>query len=123
MVAVSVPVQPFTPTSVQREALDALSQTRTAGFKGGLVVMATGLGKTWLAAFDATRPEFRRSVRRAPRRDSAETREVFRAIRPDSTVGLVMGDQDEADADIVLATVQSLSRRLTACTPNGSTTS
>ena len=113
VVAVSAPVQPFTPTSVQREALDALSQTRTAGFKGGLVVMATGLGKTWLAAFDATRPEFRRVLFVAHREEILQqTREVFRAIRPDSTVGLVMGDQDEADADIVLATVQSLSRRL-----------
>ena len=61
-------MQPFTLTSVQREALDALSQTRMAGFKGGLVVMATGLGKTWLAAFDATRRSFARFCRRAPRR-------------------------------------------------------
>ncbi len=113
VVAVAPPSQPFAPTSVQREALEALSQTRSAGFGGGLVVMATGLGKTWLAAFDATRPEFRRVLFVAHREEILQqTREVFRAIRPDSTVGLVMGDQDDADADIVLATVQSLSRRL-----------
>ena len=60
VVAVAPLSQPFAPTSVQSEALEALSRTRNAGFGGGLVVMATGLGKTWLAAFDATRPEFRR---------------------------------------------------------------
>lgn len=113
VVAVALPSQPFAPTSVQREALEALTQTRVAGFGGGLVVMATGLGKTWLAAFDATRPEFRRVLFVAHREEILQqTREVFRAIRPDSTVGLVVGDQDDADADIVLATVQSLSRRL-----------
>src|SRR5262249_45378874 len=43
---------PVTPTTVQRAALAALEQTRAAGNKAGLVVLATGLGKTWLSAFD-----------------------------------------------------------------------
>src|SRR5699024_2864605 len=41
------------PYPVQMEALDALQQTRYQGFKRGLVVLATGMGKTFLAAFDA----------------------------------------------------------------------
>ncbi len=48
------------PWTVQAEALTALTATRIDGHTAGLVVMATGLGKTWLAAFDATRPEFTR---------------------------------------------------------------
>src|SRR5215472_5183944 len=43
---------PPAPRPVQREALVALEQTRLEGFRRGLAVMATGLGKTWLAAFD-----------------------------------------------------------------------
>ena len=113
VVAVAPPSDAPTPTSVQAEALEALAESRVEGFAGGLVVMATGLGKTWLAAFDATRPQFRRVLFVAHREEILlQTREVFRQIRPDASVGLVMGDQDDAGADVVLATVQSLSRRL-----------
>jgi len=31
-----------------------------AGNRAGLVVVATGLGKTWLSAFDTSRAEFQR---------------------------------------------------------------
>ncbi|MFM8213538.1 MAG: HIT domain-containing protein, partial [Pirellula sp.] len=41
------------PHAIQREALAALAQTRLDGNRAGLVVLATGLGKTYLAAFDA----------------------------------------------------------------------
>ena len=43
---------PPDPNELQREALAALDATRRAGRRRALVVMATGLGKTWLAAFD-----------------------------------------------------------------------
>jgi superfamily II DNA or RNA helicase/HKD family nuclease len=113
VVAVAPPAELPTPTSVQVEALEALAASRAEGFAGGLVVMATGLGKTWLAAFDATRPQFRRVLFVAHREEILlQTREVFRQVRPDASVGLVMGEQHDAGADVVLATVQSLSRRL-----------
>ena len=44
--------EPVAPREVQQEALTALEQTRIEGHAAGLVVLATGLGKTWLAAFD-----------------------------------------------------------------------
>ena len=48
------PVEPPPePHALQKEALKALEKTRASGKKAGLVVMATGLGKTWLAAFDS----------------------------------------------------------------------
>lgn len=82
--------------------------------------MATGLGKTWLAAFDATRPQFRRVLFVAHREEILlQTRDVFRQIRPNASVGLVMGEQHDAKADVVLATVQSLSRRLDQIAPDG----
>src|SRR5690606_31310966 len=43
---------PPTPNGVQREALQALARSRAEGHRRALVVLATGLGKTWLAAFD-----------------------------------------------------------------------
>jgi len=48
------------PTKIQLEALDALAASRKGGYRRGLVVLATGLGKTWLAAFDAVRMGARR---------------------------------------------------------------
>ncbi len=44
---------PPQPTTVQLAALPKQDATRQAGFRRGLVVLATGLGKTWLSAFDA----------------------------------------------------------------------
>ncbi len=107
------PTQPVSPTVVQREALDALESTRAEGFGAGLVVMATGLGKTWLAGFDSSRPAIRRVLFIAHREEIlTQTRSVFRQIRPDAKIGFVQGSRNETEADIVLATVQSLSKRL-----------
>jgi len=66
---------PPQPTSMQLEALEALADSRNSGFRRGLVVLATGLGKTWLAAFDSTRSSTRvqaaaRPVVRVDRRPS-----------------------------------------------------
>lgn len=44
---------PPEPHEIQREALAALAATRTEGNRAGLVVLATGLGRTWLSAFDS----------------------------------------------------------------------
>jgi superfamily II DNA or RNA helicase/diadenosine tetraphosphate (Ap4A) HIT family hydrolase len=110
---VSPPLQPFSPTPVQAGALAKLTRTRADGFGAGLVVMATGLGKTWLAGFDSARPQFRRVLFLAHREEILhQTREVFRRLRPDASVGYVMAGRKDSEADIVLATVQTLTRRL-----------
>ena len=59
-VAEEAPEPMARPRAIQQEALKALEDTREAGFSAGLVVLATGLGKTWLSTFDSNRPEFRR---------------------------------------------------------------
>ena len=48
------------PNEVQAEALEALKLSRNDGARAGLVVLATGLGKTWLAAFDVEAFEAKR---------------------------------------------------------------
>ena len=80
------PATPPAPRPVQRDALTALEQTRLDGFRRGLVVMATGLGKTWLAAFDTARPQFRRVLFVAHREEILrQSLEVFRKVQPDAT--------------------------------------
>jgi len=101
------------PTQVQREALDALERTRAVGFEAGLVVMATGLGKTWLAAFDSTRPHIRRVLFVAHREEILrQSRDVFRRVRPDGEFTMFMGDDRDLSGHVVFAGIQSLVRNL-----------
>jgi superfamily II DNA or RNA helicase/diadenosine tetraphosphate (Ap4A) HIT family hydrolase/HKD family nuclease len=111
-------VQPAEPRPIQREALDALEHTRLAGYRAGLVVMATGLGKTWLAAFDTARPQFRRILFVAHREEILrQSRDVFRKVQPDGDFGLYYGGERRPDARVVFASVQTLARRLDAFEP------
>ena len=99
------------PTTVQMEALDALVDTRDAGFRRGLVVLATGLGKTWLAAFDSTRMGARRVLFVAHREEILnQAAQTFIRIKPKSRVGLYTGQSHDAEVDVLCASVQTLAR-------------
>jgi superfamily II DNA or RNA helicase/diadenosine tetraphosphate (Ap4A) HIT family hydrolase len=100
------------PNRVQQEALLALEATRAAGNSAGLVVLATGLGKTWLSAFDTNRPEFKRVLFVAHREEIlAQAIKTFRRIRSSAHLGHYMGQTREPDADIVFASIQTLGRQ------------
>lgn len=101
------------PHAVQREALAALEATRAASERAGLVVLATGLGKTWLAAFDAARPEFARVLFVAHREEILQQAlATFVRIRPQSSAGLYTGAERLPQADMVFASVQTLGRQV-----------
>lgn len=105
--------EPVQPWSVQQEAIAALQGTRIEGHRAGLVVMATGLGKTWLSAFDSTNPAFRRVLFVAHRDEIlATSRDVFRKVRPGSRLTMFTGGTKQPDGDVVFASVQSLQRNL-----------
>lgn len=113
LVADEEPEPPIAPWSVQEEALAALVATRAEGHRAGLVVMATGLGKTWLAAFDSTRPEFGRALFLAHRREIlTQARDVFRRVRPGSTLSMYVDGVRDSEGDVVFGSVQSLQRHL-----------
>jgi superfamily II DNA or RNA helicase len=74
--------------------------------------MATGLGKTWLAAFDSSNPRFRRVLFIAHREEILnQALATFRRIRPESSIGLYSGAERTTDAEILFASIQTLSRR------------
>ncbi|WP_137148199.1 DUF3427 domain-containing protein [Mycolicibacterium sp. CR10] len=101
------------PRPIQREALRALAETRSDGFRAGMVTMATGLGKTWLAAFDAAQMGVARVLFIAHRDEILkQSRDVFRQVMPTATMGLFTGDDKQPDADFVFATVQTMWRYL-----------
>jgi superfamily II DNA or RNA helicase len=110
---IDVPEEPPKPRPIQEEALRALAQSRSEGFRAGMVTMATGLGKTWLAAFDTARPEVRRVLFVAHREEILkQSRDVFRQVIPDASLGLYYGGEKQPTSDIVFASVQTLSRSL-----------
>lgn len=88
------PEAPPTPHEVQAEALAALEATRREGNSAGLVVLATGLGKTWLSAFDSDRPEFKRVLFVAHREEIlAQAMQTFRRVRPQAVLGRYTGKE------------------------------
>jgi len=100
---------PPTPSSVQVEALFALRATRDEGFRRGLVVLATGLGKTWLAAFDAKQLGARRVLFVAHREEILnQAAETFLRIRPNARVGFYAGQSKDMEAEILCASIQTL---------------
>ncbi|MCK0154031.1 DUF3427 domain-containing protein [Alcanivorax sp. S6407] len=102
---------PPVPTPVQSEALTALDKTREEGFGRGLVVLATGLGKTWLSAFDAKQMGARRILFVAHREEILkQAAETYIRIRPKSRVGYYMGSVRNKSVDILCASVQTLGK-------------
>jgi len=112
-----VPMEPLppavTPHSIQKEALIKLEDTRRAGNKAGLVVLATGLGKTWLAAFDTNRPDFGRVLFVAHHEEIlAQAMQTFRRIRPDARLGNYDRNSKDTRADVLFASIQTLAKRV-----------
>jgi len=102
---------PPVPSTIQKQALDALMASREEGYRRGLVVLATGLGKTWLAAFDTQAMGARNVLFVAHREEILDqAAATFLRIRPQSRVGYYAGQQRDMDANILCASVQTLSK-------------
>lgn len=102
---------PPEPTKIQHEALAALTASREGGYRRGLVVLATGLGKTWLAAFDAVRMGARRILFVAHREEIlGQAAATFVRILPKKRVGYYTGRSRDADVDVLCASVQTLAK-------------
>jgi HKD family nuclease len=97
------------PRGAQIEALYYLKEARLEGVSKGVVVAATGVGKTHLAAFDAMR--FKRVLFIAHRDEIVkQAHDVFQTLRPEAELGFYTGEQKDMGADIYFSTVQTLSR-------------
>lgn len=96
------------PHCIQVEALQALEASRRNGLHAGLVVLATGLGKTWLSAFDSRR--FDRVLFVAHREEIlAQAMATYRQIRPEARFGRYSGTAKE-EGEIIFASIQTLGR-------------
>lgn len=99
------------PHKIQAEALELLQETRADGHIAGLVVLATGLGKTWLSAFDSA--AYKRVLFVAHREEIlTQALETFRLIRPHDVLGRYTGEEKAASASVLFASIQTLSRQV-----------
>lgn len=104
------PSEPVEPHPIQQEALKALTETRRQGNQAGLVVLATGLGKTWLSAFDSA--GFDRVLFVAHREEILnQALGTFRRIRPETSLGKYGGGERDRDADVIFASIQTLGQK------------
>ncbi len=95
------------PKEAQIEALYNLKKAREEHLDRAIVVAATGIGKTYLAAFDSRK--FKKVLFVAHREEILkQAMQTFANVRKESTVGLFSGERKEKDCDVVLATVQTL---------------
>ena len=99
----------YEPRGAQIEALCALEHTRLEGAKRALVVAATGVGKTYLAAFDSK--GFKRVLFVAHREEILKQAAVsFHNVRNSDDYGFFDGTEKSMDKSVIFASVATLGR-------------
>lgn len=104
----------FQPRGAQIEALYALKDSRKEGAAKGLVQAATGVGKTYLAAFDSVSYEHVLFV--AHREEILkQAAQSFRNVRNSDDYGFFDGKQKDTDKAVIFASVSTLGRANYLC--------
>lgn len=99
----------FQPRGAQIEALYALEDSRSEGATKGLVQAATGVGKTYLAAFDSKKYE--RVLFVAHREEILKQAAIsFKNVRDSDDYGFFYGKQKDTDKPVIFASVATLGR-------------
>ena len=99
----------YEPRGAQIEALCALENTRAEGARRALVQAATGVGKTYLAAFDSK--NYERVLFVAHREEILNQAAVsFKNVRNSDDYGFFDGEQKCTDKSVIFASVATLGR-------------
>lgn len=99
----------FQPRGAQIEALCALENSRTEGAVRGLIHAATGVGKTYLAAFDSAKYE--RVLFVAHREEILKQAAIsFKNVRHSDDYGFFYGKQKDTGKSVIFASVATLGR-------------
>lgn len=102
-------IELYEPRGAQIEALYELKKKREEGYDKGLVVAATGIGKTYLAAFDSK--DYNRILFVAHRAEIINQAAVsFKNVRPDKSIGFFYSNHKDNTSDFIFATVQTLGK-------------
>ncbi|KMY55284.1 helicase [Bacillus sp. FJAT-27231] len=104
------------PNKMQTAALQEIQAVRDAGEKKGLVISATGTGKTYLSAFDVRRFAPKRMLfivhrEQIVNKAKADFQRVLGGI--DEQFGTLTGTSRQTDAPYLFATIQTISKQET----------
>lgn len=99
----------FQPRGAQIEALYALKNSREEGAERGLIYAATGIGKTYLAAFDSVGYE---KVLFVAHRDEIlkQAADSFQSVRKSEDYGFFTGKDKTRGKSVIFASVASLGK-------------
>lgn len=103
----------ITPNKMQEEALLNLEQLRATGASRGLVISATGTGKTYLSAFDVQKVRPKRVLFVVHREQILnKAKQDYQKVLGGKSeeYGILSGNRKETDARYVFATIQTLSK-------------
>lgn len=102
--------QVISPRFAQGPALEQLEILQEEGYNKAMVVMATGLGKTYLAAFFAK--PYKRVLFIAHLEEILnQAAASFKNVITNVSTGIFNGKQKNPDASVVFASIQTLSRK------------
>ena len=99
----------FEPRGAQIEALYSLEKSREEGFDKGLVVAATGIGKTYLSAFDSAK--YNKILFVAHREEIIkQVAQSFKNVRNSDDIGFFYSNQKDTKNSFIFALVQTLGK-------------
>ena len=99
----------FEPRGAQIEALCTLEHTRAEGARRALISAATGVGKTYLAAFDSEK--YKRVLFVAHKEEILKQAAVsFKNVRNSEDYGFFDGKEKDRDKSVIFASVATLGR-------------
>lgn len=101
------------PNKMQKAALDSLVKLRESGENKGLIVSATGTGKTYLAAFDTRQFKPKKMLFIVHREQILKKAlSSFKRIigGNDSDYGILSGNSKQLEAKFLFATIQTISK-------------
>lgn len=99
----------FEPNGAQIEALYSLNKSREEGYEKALIVAATGIGKTYLAAFDSK--NYPKILFLAHREEIInQASKSFKNVHEDKSQGFFFNTKKDTDREIIFALVQTLGK-------------
>ncbi|WP_294967333.1 DUF3427 domain-containing protein [uncultured Methanosphaera sp.] len=101
----------FKPNNMQKRFMENLSKLVDSGKKRGLLISATGTGKTYASAFGLKKLNPNRVLFLVHREQIAkQAKQSYEHVFNNKTMGMLSGNNKNYDSDFIFSTIQMMSR-------------